>query len=172
MTFLYVNTDPRFVGTTYKFDGSPHVEDDNLDDKFKHVALRRESAPAIDIPSISPKRHLELRFRMPPYPDYQPFGTPIKMVITVDQPLNTTVCETPGLILFTNDKHDKDQFRECPIMEMHTCEFLCTCYPSLRHSCMLYVRIERPVYGKWGVPSKIKGIRHTWKENYNFPELW
>ena len=72
------------------------------------------------------------------------------------------MCDTPGLTLFTTDGHDGNHFHECAALGSQSCQFLCKGSTNQDSAGVLFVRLEIPVYGHWGVPSEIKGIKHTW----------
>ena len=149
-----------------KYNACPNEGGDSMGETFKHIALKGIPPPEpIVIPLVPPKHHLELLLRIPPYPENQPLGTPIQMVINLERPLGVPVCDTPGLTLFTTHGQDMENYMECHMMGRHTCDFICTCHKRPGASCMLYLRFERPANGQWDIPDKIYGIRHSWLKN-------
>ena len=138
----------------------------NVEDTFKRVAHRNNTTPTyIMADEIPARHHLELSIRMPPYQRPLPPLTPYQMVITLEQPPNYAVCDTPGLIVFTSDARDSKHFHQCPRMATPGCKFLCVCYKGSEISCKLYVRLEWPAFGKWDMPKYITMIKYTWLED-------
>ena len=163
---FHTYTDPRFIRASIKRNGSPHSEEVNLDRTFESVVLKAHSDPrVINIPLLDPMYHLELYIRIPPRLPPRPRDNIVRMVIDLEQSLNTSMCDTPGLTLFTTDEHDGNNFHECTSLESRSCKFLCIGFNSQDSAGDLFMRMEMPVYGHWDMPSKIKGIKHSWLMN-------
>ena len=166
---MCTSTDLLFVRATNKTNGSPYVKEINLDESFKRIVVRDDDHPvSIHIPLVLPPSHLELSLRLPPYLPPRPLGTPLQMVIHLGQLVNTAACDTTGLTLYTSDARDENHFNECPRVLAQMCKFLCVCYKTPGYMCMLHVRFESPVYGKWDLPTMISGIKQSWFQNNAF----
>ena len=162
-------TDPRLVGATTKAHGSPYAKEINMDEMFRMVAGKKTpSSSAVNVPQIPPGHHLEIKLRMPPFPQHTTRLTSYRMMIHLYQALNTSytsVCATPGLTVFTSVGHDRHHFNECPRIGTEACKFLCTCNRGTAAPCMLYMRLETPMYGYWDLPNQIKHIKYLWLKN-------
>ena len=103
LRLLYL-PDARFITATINANGLPGSKRVIKDENFQRVAYRNNPAPIfIDAKEVSHRHHLELSLRIPPFPRPLPPLAPYQMAITLEQPPNYTVCDTPGLGVFTSD---------------------------------------------------------------------
>ena len=157
-----LNADPRHISTVVAPPGSPAGMAQDLD--MRHVALTDQdfTRPAMTIGSIAPYHHLEVSLRIPPYYINLTKGTPYDMSIRIFLQYLDETCDTPGVTVFTNDKHPYNNFNECGRMMTPPCDFRCTCFKKSEDSCKVYIRMEWPLFGSWELPYEINEIEHYW----------
>ena len=157
--------DARFISATVKSDGSPDAKEIDMDVTFKKVAHKDNTRP-IPIEAVKSPNHLELSLRLPFFPP-APSLAPYKMVITLLQ--TSVVWDTPGLTIYTSDARDPEHFHECILLDTPQCDFLCICYKDVL--CTMYVRLEWPAFGNWGMPQDFTKIEYRWAEHREAPEV-